>query len=67
MSESLELDVENVKCAGCASAIQDGLASLKGIEKAEVEIASGHLSIRGDALSETAIREKLAELGYPAK
>lgn len=67
MSESLELDVENVKCAGCASAIQDGLTSLEGIEKVEVEIESGHVSISGDSLSATAIREKLSELGYPAK
>ncbi|NOZ37776.1 MAG: heavy-metal-associated domain-containing protein [Gammaproteobacteria bacterium] len=67
MSEHLELDVENVKCGGCASAIQDGLKPLGGIANVEVEIESGHVSISGGPLSETAIREKLAALGYPVK
>ncbi|VAX11934.1 hypothetical protein MNBD_GAMMA24-2459 [hydrothermal vent metagenome] len=67
MTEHLELDVENVKCAGCASAIEDGLKPVDGIEKVDVEIDNGHVSISGNALSESTIREKLAELGYPAK
>ncbi len=67
MSEKIELDVENIKCGGCASAIEDGLKSLDGIESIEVNIENGHVSISGDSLSETAIREKLAALGFPAK
>jgi len=67
MSEQIELDVENVKCGGCASTIEEGLKSLAGIENVEVEIESGHVSISGDSLSEAAIREKLAALGFPAK
>lgn len=67
MSEHLELEVENVKCGGCVSAIQEGLKPLDGIENVEVEIENGHVSISGGSFSETAIREKLATLGYPAK
>ncbi len=67
MSENLELDVENVKCGGCASAIQEGLESLEGVGKVDVEIDTGHVSINGSPLFETAIREKLADLGYPVK
>ena len=67
MSEQLELDVENVKCGGCASTIQEGLTTLPGIDKVDVNIENGHLSISGDALAESAIREKLASLGFPAK
>ncbi len=67
MSEQIELDLENVKCGGCVSAIQEGLKPLDGVENVEVEIENGHLSISGDSLSEAAIREKLAALGFPAK
>jgi len=67
MSEQLELDVENVKCGGCASAIEEGLKSLGNIESIEVNIENGHVSISGNSLSEPAIREKLAALGFPAK
>ena len=67
MSEQMEFDVENVKCGGCASAIQDGLKPLEGVDEVEVNIENSHVSISGNALSESAIREKLATLGFPAK
>ncbi len=67
MSEQMEFDVENVKCGGCASAIQDGLKPLEGVDEVEVNIENGHVSISGGPLSETQIREKLVALGFPAK
>jgi len=62
---TLELKVQNVKCGGCASAIQEGLGSLAGIEAVEVAVDSGTVRLRGEALDDAAIRAKLAELGYP--
>ena len=67
MSEQIELDVENVKCGGCASAFKDGLTPLPGVDSVEVDIESGHVSIRGSALPEDAILDKLTTLGFPAK
>ena len=67
MSEQLELEVENIKCGGCAQTIQDGLKTLAGIDAVDVDIASGHLSINGNHLSKDAIGTKLAELGFPIK
>ncbi len=67
MSEQMECDVENVKCGGCASAIQEGLKPLQGVDEVEVNIENGHVSIRGTALPEEAILDKLAALGFPAK
>lgn len=63
--EELELKVTNVKCGGCASAIQDGLLALSGVESIEVDIASGMVRIKGTGLDSTAISTKLGELGYP--
>jgi len=62
---TLDLTVQNVKCGGCASAIQKGLAGLPGIERVEVDIAGGHVRIEGDKLDPDAITARLAELGYP--
>jgi copper chaperone len=62
---TLELTVQNVKCGGCASAIQEGLTSLPGIERVEVDISSSQVHIEGDPLDQDAITAKLAELGYP--
>ena len=67
MSEQMEIDVANVKCGGCASAIEDGLMPLGGIENIEVNIENGHVRISGNALPEDAILDKLTTLGFPAK
>ena len=62
---TLELTVQNVKCGGCASAIQEGLTKLPGIERVEVDIAGGRVHLEGDPLDQGAITARLAELGYP--
>ena len=61
----LELRVSNVKCGGCASAIQNGLSTLPEIETVEIDIPSGTVLIHGSGLDSKAIQSKLAELGYP--
>jgi len=57
--------VQNVKCQGCASAIQEGLTIIPDIQDVKVEIETGHVSVTGTNLNRTLISEKLAELGYP--
>jgi copper chaperone len=66
MSNTLEIQAQNIKCGGCASAIENGLKALPGVEQIDVAIDTGRVSIQGPALDESAIRAKLAELGYPA-
>lgn len=57
--------VRNVKCAGCASAIQDGLKPLPGVEDVQVSVESGEVTVSGSEISREAIAAKLTELGYP--
>lgn len=57
--------VQNVKCDGCASNIEDGLLKLSGILKVEVDIATGKVRVEGQELSREKLSEKLATLGYP--
>lgn len=66
MSETLQIQARNIKCGGCASTIENGLQELPGIEQIEVAIDTGMVTIQGQAMDEAAIRNKLAELGYPA-
>ena len=65
MSGQLDLTVKNVKCAGCVSAIQDGLTVMDGVDAVTVDIDSGNIKISGQQLNRQAIADKLAELGYP--
>lgn len=66
MSDTLQITAQNIKCGGCANAIETGLKALPGIERVKVDIGSGKVHIEGENLAEQAIRDKLAELGYPA-
>jgi copper chaperone len=65
--ETLEMNVANVKCNGCAANIKNGLADMAGIEQVEVDVPSGLVTVSGSALAREAIGAKLAELGYPEK
>ncbi len=60
------IQVQNVKCGGCASTIQDGLSPLAGVDSVEVDIESGTVTVTGEGLSREQLSAKLAELGYPA-
>lgn len=60
-----EFIIQNVKCGGCVSTVQEGLKGLPGISEVEVVIDGGKLTVRGDGFSREEIVTKLAELGYP--
>ncbi|MCG6887378.1 MAG: heavy-metal-associated domain-containing protein [Proteobacteria bacterium] len=62
---TLELKVQNVKCGGCASSIQDGLRPLPGIDTVQVDVETGTVRIEGDTLNQAGINSRLSELGYP--
>lgn len=57
--------VKNVKCAGCANAIQKSLSVLPGVQQVEVKFPGGPVTVRGEQLDREAIAKKLAEIGYP--
>ncbi len=61
---SIEVKAQNIKCGGCASAIQEGLAGLPGVNAVEVDVETGTVRIDGDP-DRDAVTAKLAELGYP--
>ena len=65
--DSLVLQVDNVKCGGCASAIRDGLLTLGGIHEVEVKIETGEVTLRGEGYNDNEIKSKLHELGYPVR
>jgi copper chaperone len=59
--------VSNVKCGGCADTIKAGLQAVAGVESVAVDIDEGAVTVdlSSDALA--AVRDKLTELGYPAR
>ncbi len=60
-----QFTVQNVKCGGCVSAIENGLKELAGVSEVSVTIDGGLVNVSGDALDRATLSAKLAELGYP--
>lgn len=60
------IQVENLKCGGCASTIKKGLISLDGIESVDIEIESSEITIpsENEEVIVSAIK-KLSSMGYP--
>jgi copper chaperone len=68
----IELQVENIKCGGCASSIRKGLLSDTRVKDVNVDVEQGKISIDVSANSSAAdesIRNELAaallKMGYP--
>lgn len=60
-----QFTVQNVKCGGCVSAIENGLKELAGVSAVRVSIDGGLVEVSGEGLDRAALGAKLAELGYP--
>ncbi|MGD2119949.1 MAG: heavy-metal-associated domain-containing protein [Chromatiales bacterium] len=64
---SLVIEVENIKCGGCASTIKNKLTQHETIDAVAVDIENGIVTIDGDQLSHDEIAAELLKLGYPEK
>jgi copper chaperone CopZ len=60
-----QFTVQNVKCGGCVSAIENGLKELAGVSEVLVTIEGGLVSVSGESLDREQLTEKLTTLGYP--
>ncbi|NHM07555.1 heavy-metal-associated domain-containing protein [Flavobacterium sp. CYK-4] len=60
------IEVENIKCSGCANSIQSALMKIAHVESVKVFHEQGIVVVTGDANREE-ILAKLKALGYPEK
>jgi copper chaperone CopZ len=60
------VQIENLKCGGCANSVKKGLLIIEGIDNIEVNIETSEVSF--DVVSDdlvSVVKEKLATMGYP--
>lgn len=62
---SFEINVENIKCGGCANSIVSGLKELNGIVSVQVDVEQGRVTVDGDDALRPVVGEHLKKLGYP--
>jgi copper chaperone len=61
------IEADNIKCGGCASAIQDALGKLDGVQAVSVDIESGRVTVMADDGLHGMLVETLKASGYPEK
>ncbi len=67
MNRTETIFVDNIRCGGCMKSIKGAIEKIPGVTGVDVFKEEEKLVVTGEALSRTAIIEKLASLGYPEK
>lgn len=60
------IEVENIKCGGCANSIKTALLKIKQVESVKVDKETETITVTGTA-DVVEIKAKLNALGYPEK
>lgn len=60
------IEVENIKCGGCANSIKTALLKIKQVESVKVDKETETITVTGTA-DVIEIKAKLNALGYPEK
>ena len=61
------IDVENIKCGGCASTIEKRLKQLDSVTQVSVDIEQGQVTIEAADDSRKRLVKTLLASGYPEK
>jgi copper chaperone len=64
---NLTIDVENIKCGGCAGSIKKGLTEDPRVQSVEVDVAEGRVSVETGEDIRDELVARLSKLGYPEK
>jgi copper chaperone len=63
----MQIEIENLKCGGCARSITKGLAELPGVSEVEVDRERQAVRFSGEASVRAQVADKLRAMGYPEK
>lgn len=56
--------VSGMTCGHCVASVREEVAEIDGVDRVDVELESGRLSVAGDGFSDDAVRAAVAEAGY---
>ena len=61
------IDVENIRCGGCANTIGKTLRKIDGVVNVDVDIENGRVTVEGGDDSREQLVAALLSSGYPEK
>ena len=59
------IEIENLKCGGCAATIKKGILSLEGVKDVTIDVEKSIVTIASGSENLEEIKSKLSKLGYP--
>ena len=59
------LQIENLKCGGCAATIKKGILTIDDVENVDVNLEESSVSITSTKNNLQEVKIKLSKLGYP--
>jgi copper chaperone len=62
---AFSVQVENIKCGGCANTIRKRVTEIEGVSGAEVVVEQGQVNVEADEALRPAVVAALAKAGYP--
>lgn len=66
MSDTKTYAVPGIHCGHCAAAIKQEVSSVEGVDAVDVDLDAKLVTIRGERLSNEALRDAIEEAGYEA-
>ena len=60
-----DIQIENLKCGGCAATIKKGLLAINKVSEVTVDVENSMVSVVSTPENRMMIKEKLSKLGYP--
>ena len=64
---AMQIEIDNLKCGGCARSILKGLAEVPGVAEVEVDHDQHVVRFTGDESVRAEVADKLRSMGYPEK
>jgi copper chaperone len=61
----MDIQIENLKCGGCANTIVKGLSAIDGVTDVAVHNDTNQVSMNAGEAIRPAVLEKLRSMGYP--
>lgn len=59
------IQIENLKCGGCAATIKKGILGIDSVEEVDVDVETSEVKVAHGKDVISKIKEKLSKLGYP--
>jgi copper chaperone CopZ len=56
--------VEGMSCGHCRTAVAEEVEQVAGVTAVDVDLETGRVTVRGEDVSDTAVRDAVAEAGY---